>query len=182
MSGLTIRRSVTPALALIGVAVVVVVPALAATPRTTTVTTVGGTIYKINRLSGDTMRFKKDVYEIKSGGTLVLKDRTGDGHTLSLARRSSLPRTRKQLDNCFEGGLCATIAGPHQFPEGESQGPPVPAKPVVDPDGKGLNRAGDSIYVAARRSVRIKVGAKRGRTLRFLCIIHPWMQSKIKVK
>lgn len=179
MSGLTTRRAVVAALALVAVAAV---PALAATPRKTTVTTVGGQKYKINRFSGDTMRFNKDAYEIKSGGTLTLRDRTGDGHTLSLARRSSLPRTTRQLNGCFEGGICGRIAGPHQFPEGEGEGPPVPARPVVDPDGKGLNRAGDSVYVAPKKSVKIKVGAKRGSTLRFLCIIHPQMQSKIRVK
>ena len=179
MSGLTFRCAVVAALALVAVAVV---PALAATPRNTTVTTVGGQKYEINRFAGDTMRFRKDTYQIKSGGTLTLRDRTGDGHTLSLARRSSLPRTTRQLNGCFEGGICATIAGPHQFPEGGGDGPPVPTRPIVDPDGKGLNQAGDSIYVAPRRSVKIKVGAKRGRTLRFLCILHPQMQAKIRVK
>ena len=179
MSGLTFRCAVVAALTLVALAVV---PALAATPRNTTVTAVGGQKYEINRFAGDTMRFGKDTYEIRSGGTLTLRDRTGDGHTLSLARRSSLPRTTRQLNNCFEGGICARIAGPHQFPEEGGDGPPVPTRPVVDPDGKGLNRAGDSIYVGPRRSARIKVGAKRGSTLRFLCIIHPQMQSKIRVR
>jgi hypothetical protein len=31
-------------------------------------------------------------------------------------------------------------------------------------------------------SVSFKVGAKKGTTLSFMCLIHPWMQAKIKVQ
>lgn len=179
MSGLTIRRATLAALALIAAAVVPV--ALAATPRNVTVSTVGGEKYVINRLAGTTMRFNKDAYEIKSGGTLTLSDRTRDGHTLSLVRRESLPRTARQINSCFENGICATIGAAHQFPQGDN-GPPVPAKPVVDPDGKGLNKIRDSIYAFPSKTRKIKVSARAGSTLRFICIIHPWMQSRINVK
>lgn len=178
MSRLTSRRGLLAAITLALLAAVVV-PALAATPRNTTVSVVEtGTKFKINRFAADTVHFRKDAYEIKSGGTLTIRNRTGEPHTLSVVRRSSLPRTSRQINNCFEGGICAAFGAAHQFPPGE--GPP--AKPLVDPDGKGLDQVGDSVFFNPKQSVKIKVSARPGRTLRFICIIHPWMQSKLRVR
>ncbi len=47
---------------------------------------------------------------------------------------SQLPKTTKQLNACFEGGICAKLFQAHEVPEGD--GPP--GKPVID-GGDGIN-------------------------------------------
>ena len=48
------------------------------------------------------LRFNKDVYTVKSGGTVKFKltaDQEGP-HTLSIVRAKDLPKTAKQVNNC----------------------------------------------------------------------------------
>ena len=42
--------------------------------------------------------------------------------------------------------------------------------------------AGDSILLMDRKPQTIKITAKKGTTLHFICALHPWMQGTIKVK
>ena len=84
-------------------ALAVAVPALAATaaPRHVTETTVGGEKFVPNRLIADTMHFKLGTVRIKSGGTLTFVDKTKNAHTFSIVKKGQVPRTAKQVDNCF---------------------------------------------------------------------------------
>ena len=50
--------------------------------------------------------------------------------------------------------------------------------PVVDrPGDSGITGEGKK-----GESITLKVGAKKGTTLYFVCLIHPWMQAKLQVK
>ena len=157
--------------------VAAVVPAVAATPRNATLTVKGGTIFKPNRFVGDSLRFGSDVTAIKSGGTLTIKDRTREPqpHTFSIVRKSQVPRTARQLERCK---VCGTLGQAHGAPE-NGEGPPT--IPLVDKGAKGFDQAGDSLAFAGR-SAKLKITAKTGRTLNFMCVIHPWMQGKVVVR
>lgn len=60
--------------------------------------------------------------------------------------------------------------------------------PVVDVGQPGFDTmgdattAGDSVFLAPKSKVTVKVTAKQGAKLTFFCAIHPWMQGTIKVK
>ena len=47
---------------------------------------------------------------------------------------------------------------------------------------EGVDQAGDSIFVPPGGTVRFNVSAAAGRTLNYLCVIHPWMQGRLRVK
>src|SRR4051812_38848373 len=67
-------------------------PALAA-PKANTITAVGGMKVKPNVYIQDDQRWDADVYTVKSGATVTLRDKTKEGqpHTLSLIDKT--PKT-----------------------------------------------------------------------------------------
>jgi plastocyanin len=181
MTRRTFARAAAPALGLL-VAVAAVAPAVAAeAPSKATLKTVGGMVYEPNRLVGDDMRFNKDVITIKSGGTLSLVDKTGQPHTLSLVKKGQLPRTMKQMDGCFGAGPCDELAVAHGAVDenGEQQDPTTP---LVNVGKAGFDRPGDSVVNGPKQKGTVKITAKKGTTLYYICAIHPWMQGKIVVK
>ncbi|MDQ3678664.1 MAG: hypothetical protein M3401_18005 [Actinomycetota bacterium] len=150
----------------------------ASAPSKPKIKVLGGTSFVPNRYVKDKMRFNKDVYPVKSGSTVTLTDESEDIHTLSIVRRSDLPKTVSGFDKCFESGICGQLFGAHGFPEGE--GPPT--TPLVNKGKAGLNTRGDSVVLAPSDKATFKVTAAKGRSLLFMCIIHPWMQAKFSVK
>jgi plastocyanin len=165
----------------VAAAAALVVPAVGTSATTAKIDVVGGNSYKIGKYAKSTVRFKKLVTVAKSGATVTITNKTNEPHTFSIVKKSDLPKTTKQVDGCFEGGPCGAIGSAHEFPEGD--GPP--AKPLVDADGDGgFNVAGDSVVFDAKGSdnatVKIKLTAKKGTTLSYLCGFHPWMQGKLK--
>ena len=148
------------------------------TPR---INALGGFSFVPNRYTQDKLRFDNDVYRLKSGSTIRIRTRIpGEPHTVSLVSATSVPRTIRAIEGCFEGGVCGRIGQAHEFPEGE--GPP--AKPIVDVGRPGFDRSGDSVIFGPRTAdgVNVKLSASRGKTLNFICAIHPWMQAKIVVR
>jgi hypothetical protein len=139
---------------------------------------------KPNRYIQDGMRWDKDVYRIKKGGTLTLvANKLQEGpHTLSVVTRKQLPKNAKQAFNCK---ICNRLGEAHGV-DPNSEGPP---KFQFLDDGKGqdappdLNKPGDSAIVGLKKGekIRMKVTAKAGKTLNFVCGFHPWMQAKVKV-
>jgi plastocyanin len=139
-----------------------------------------------NRYIQDGMRFDKDVYTVKSGGTVkLLMNAPQEGpHTLTVVAPRDLPKTAEQAFN--HCSVCEKLAKAHGA-EPQSEAPP---KFLFLENGVGqntapvLDRPGDSGIVSPPKgpSVSFKVGAKKGTTLSFMCIIHPWMQGKIKVQ
>jgi hypothetical protein len=106
-------------------------------------------------------------------------------HTFSLVRPNLLPRTVKQFKNCFTPKkLCMRIALAHKLnPKTDEIG-----KPVVDPGAKGWSKSftkkgkGDSWFTEAKdESYTASVSASAGKTLSFICAVHPDMQGEIEV-
>lgn len=128
----------------------------------------------------DNLRYTPYVSTVKSGGTVVIKagrGAFGEGpHTFSIVRKSDLPRTAAQANACK---ACGKIAEEHGVdPSADSSQPP--AHPFVD-GGDGFNKRYDSV-VFEKNPAPIKITAKKGKTLYFMCAVHPWMQGKIIVK
>ena len=158
-------------------------------PKHTTINAVTSFKVKINRYVQDGTRWQKDVYDVKSGGTItVVNLAASDGpHTFSVVKKSDLPRTANQINNCK---ICGTILQEHGF-DPQSQGPPTPKFQFVE-NGTGINtapapnvdRPGDSAFIAPsqKAKVTLKVTAKPGTTLYFMCVIHSWMQAKLIVQ
>src|SRR3954454_7346889 len=64
---------------------------------------------KPNRYVQDGLRWNKDVYRVRSGGRLHIVNTvaTEGPHTFSVVRKSQLPRTAAQTNNCK---ICLKIA------------------------------------------------------------------------
>src|SRR4051794_19566304 len=55
-----------------------------------------------NRYIQDGLRWDKDVYKVKSGGTItVVNNKNGEGpHTFTVVKKKDLPRTPQTIFNC----------------------------------------------------------------------------------
>jgi hypothetical protein len=152
-------------------------------PTHATVNAVAKVQFKINRYVKDGLRWQKDVYKVRSGGTLHIVNKAEDGpHTLSIVKRSDRPRTTKQINQCK---ICEQIGQQHGA-DPNSDAPPTHL--FVD-DGVGqdtpanFDKPGDSLFVGPEpgASADAKITAAKGTTLYFICAIHPWMQAKVIV-
>ena len=141
---------------------------------------------KPNRYVKDSMRFDKDVYTVKSGGTLkVVLNKPQEGpHTATLVKKRDLPTTAQEA---FEGcKVCNAMFKAH----GADPNSDEPPKFQFVENGKGqkkpseFDRPGDSGLTPPKKgsSFSVKVTAKPGATRYMLCILHPWMQAKLAVK
>jgi hypothetical protein len=160
--------------------------ALAAThhhrsPKRETIDESGGTALKPNRYVKDKLRWKKDVYHVRHGGTLHVVANVEGPHTFTVVRKKVLPRTAKQAFNCK---ACNKLIAAH----GADPNSNAPPKFLFLENGVGqdtppnVNRPGDSAVVGIPgRSVDLHVTAKNGTVLHFMCLIHPWMQAKVVV-
>jgi hypothetical protein len=178
-------------LALGGSGAAAVAAGTARAPAKTTIKEKQSIKFKINRWVRDDLRWNKDVYHVRSGGTLhVVANKLGDGpHTFTVVRKKDEPRTAKAINNCLSPGhICLKLAIAHGA-NPESEDPP---QFQFLENGKGQNtppnvdRPGDSAAIgftndASQKSVDLKVTAKKGSTLRFMCLVHPWMQAKVAV-
>jgi hypothetical protein len=179
-----LKKSVL-AIAVVVASAAVALPVSAATaPSKASVNAVGTISFVKNRYFKEAFHWQKDEYTIKSGGTITLRNLTGGEapHTFSIVKRSDLPRKISDADKCFAPtGACGKVAAEHQFPEGD--GPP---KVLLVDGGDGFNKPYDSIVLAPKgqrgSSAKLKITAKRGTNLYFMCAIHPQMQSEIHVR
>jgi hypothetical protein len=157
-------------------------------PAKTTVKEAAGMKVKINRYVQDGMRWNKDVYHVRSGGTLhLIANGLSDGpHTFTVVRKKDLPRTVKQINNCLPKGICGKLAIAH----GADPNSDAPPKFLFLDNGKAqntppaINKPGDSVAIGfgpQDMKFNLKVTAKKGTTLHFMCLIHPWMQAKVVV-
>ncbi|MBA2346980.1 MAG: hypothetical protein H0V81_01675 [Solirubrobacterales bacterium] len=140
----------------------------------------GGASFEANRFIQDKQRFNKDVYQVKSGAKIQINSKTKEEpHTVSVVSRRDLPKSVADFGKCYRGGICAQLEKDHGAPE-NGEGPPT--NPLVDKGATGFDARGDSIVIDPGGKGRFTVSAKKGRTLYIMCVIHPWMQAKIKVK
>jgi hypothetical protein len=154
-------------------------------PRHTTINAVTSFKVKINRYIQDGVRWQKDVYDVKSGGTITIVNlASSDGpHTFSVVKKSDLPKTASQVNSCK---ICHTLATEHGA-NPQSQAPPkffFLENGVGSSTPPNVDRPGDSAFIAPtqKAKVTLKVTAKAGTTLYFMCAIHPWMQAKLIVQ
>lgn len=179
---------VTPRVAVVALALAVlaVAPGLAASrkaPGRATITAVSRPDLPPNRELGQTddLRWARAKTRIQSGGRLTLKNLTrgqtpttpNEMHNFSIVTSRQVPSTPLQVLSC---AICKAINDRHNFDASTGK----PGIAVVNRGRKGIDRPGDSVAFAATR--RIKVSAKPGRTLRFICAVHPWMQGKLEVR
>jgi hypothetical protein len=168
--------------AVVGACAAVAVPALAASPpKHAKLVAKGGESFKPNAYTKDSQHWVPGTVVIRAGGTLTVSNKTtsGEPHTFSIVKKSDVPRTLNQVFNC---AICNTIALSHGVnPNGPPPNGPPPIT-TVDVNNDGFNEPGDSQFVPPHGTVHVQITAKRGTTLYFICIIHPWMQGVVKVK
>jgi plastocyanin len=175
------------------VALAIAVPAFAATvPKHVTETTVGGEKFVPNRLIADTMHFKLGTIRIQSGGTVTFVDKTKNAHTFSIVKKGQVPRTARAVDNCFGKGPCDEIAIAHGAVNPDTGEEQEPTTLRVNAGKAGFNQPGDSVVLppaggagaakARASKLNLKITAPKGKTLYFICAIHPWMQGKVEVR
>jgi hypothetical protein len=140
---------------------------------------------KPNRYVKDGLRWNQDLYRVRSGGTLhVINTVATEGpHTFSVVKRADLPRTGAAVNHCR---ICEKLGAAH----GADPNSPEPPKFQYLENGVGqatppnVDRPGDSGLTGAGKkgeSIDLKVTARKGSTLYFMCLIHPWMQAKVVV-
>lgn len=159
----------------------IAIPAVMAQDRTAithTLTTVGSGTLVANQYIKDTMRFNASDITVHSGQMLklVALDRESDPHTFTLARAADLPRS---YNNMFPGcQICRQAQADHGA---GGEGPP--RHPLVTKYGAlgKFDAPGDSVVFTHDMPATVRIDAKPGTTLHFLCIIHPWMQGTIHV-
>jgi len=172
-------------LSLVGGGTGVALAARGSAPKRANIAAVQTLKVKINRYVQDGLRWKKDVYQVRSGGSLRIVNNAPDEgpHTFTVLKKSDLPKTPRAILNC---SICNKLGQAH----GADPNSEAPPKFLFLENGVGsttapnVDRAGDSAFIDAKKgaSVTLKVTAKKGTTLRFICLIHPWMQSKVVVR
>ncbi|MFP5361167.1 MAG: hypothetical protein ACLGI5_00380 [Thermoleophilia bacterium] len=107
-------------------------------------------------------------------------------HTFTLVAANVLPRSAKQMKSCFTPGkICLVGATAHELDEKTEK----IGKPLVEAGLPGWDRrfsrsskTGDSWYTEEKGEQFAQVvSAKSGTLLRYICLVHPEMQGKIKV-
>jgi hypothetical protein len=163
-----------------------VTSAVAAGPAKVTVKSTTSFKFKPNRYIQDGLRWAKDSYSVASGGTVHVVN--GDGsegpHTLTVLAKGDVPKTARNLFSCR---ACAQLTRAHGA-NPESDDPPrfnFLENGVGQDRAPELDRPGDSGLTGQGRkgeSIDFHVTARAGTTLYFICLIHPWMQSKLVVE
>jgi plastocyanin len=164
-------------------AVALAAPALAvAAPHKNRIVISGGDVYKPGFYVKNTMHFGPRTLTVKSGATVTVLNQASaqEPHTVSFVKASQVPRTKKAIVACSNfKGVCGALAQAHQADPQTGQ----VKVPVVDVGKPGVDRPGDSFFIApGAKKLTFKVTAKKGTTLRYFCVIHPWMQGTIKVR
>jgi len=144
-----------------------------------------GVTFVANRYIQDNMFFAPGTVNVKSGESLTFK--FGDAnamepHTLTIVKKSDLPRTSAQVENCKP---CQRYGTPHlKNPTAAPDEHNPIVHWVIDKGQPGLDTTGDSVAIqqpGPHKSITAKVSAPAGSVLYFVCAVHPWMQGKIIV-
>jgi hypothetical protein len=144
---------------------------------------------KIKMIEKDRDLLFKGPKKVESGDDLEVVNKTEiervGPHTFTLVKRGELPQTKKESKDCerFKAEFCVNIAEKHKvdLETGEV------AKPSLDYGKKGWDKSfgkrGDSWFTDELGDSQTRVvSAKSGATLYYFCVVHPFMQGKLKVK
>lgn len=153
-----------------------------AAPASVTIKQKGGFEFKPNQYIKDLLRWDRNTYTVRSGGTVKVVNTVNDEgpHTFTIVRRTDLPSS-------FNCKVCDKLGKAHGA-DPESDAPPK--FPYLE-DGVGqktapdVDKPGDSGVTGSGKkneSISFRVTAPKGSTLSFMCIIHPWMQATLKVR
>ena len=171
------------------VAAVAAAGGLAATGKSSAVTTVKAVskppTMQVNRYIQDNLRWNRDTYRVKSGGTIHVVNMAADEgpHTFTIVKKKDAPKTGLQLLNCR---ICNALAKAHGA-NPDSEAPPK--FPFLE-DGVGqqtppdVDKPGDSGLTGQGKkgeSIDLNVTAAPGAKLWMMCLIHPWMQAEVDV-
>jgi plastocyanin len=126
-----------------------------------TIRTIGRNSFIRNALIQSTYRFAPERDFVQSGHVVVLKSTSAEPHTLTIVPRRQRPSNAREVFTC---GVCRKY------------------KPKNNVGRAGVNRIGDSRFVAPGQTVKFRVTAPAGKKLYYLCAIHPWMQGSITVR
>lgn len=159
--------------------------ATAQAPMKTTIKVSQTLRMKPNRYIQDGLRWNRDVYTVRSGGTLhIVNTVASEGpHTFTVVREKDLPKTAAQTFNC---SICNKLGAAHGADPNSEAPPTFPflENGVGQATPPNVDRPGDSGITGSGQkgeSIDLTVTAKKGKTLYFLCLIHPWMQAEVKV-
>ena len=91
-------------------------------PKHATIKAVQKIKMKPNRYILDGLRWNRDVYRVRSGGTLhIVNDAPNEGpHTFTVVKKKDLPKTAKEAFNCK---ICAALGAAHGA-DPNSEAPP----------------------------------------------------------
>jgi hypothetical protein len=160
--------------------------AAGAPPRKATIKSTTSFRFKPNRYIQDGLRWARDSYVVRSGGTVRVVN--GDGsegpHTFTILRKKDVPKTVRTLFNCR---ACDELTRAHGADPNSEAPPRFPflENGVGQDTPPDVDRPGDSGLIGTGRKgdfVNFHVTARAGTTLYFICLIHPWMQSKLHVQ
>ena len=139
-----------------------------------------------NKYIQDNMFFSPGTVTVTSGESITFKygdTKAMEPHTLTIVKKSDLPKNGEEAENCR---VCEKLATPHLK---NPKAPPEQNNPIVhwvlNKGQPGLDTVGDSVAIqqpGSHKSGTIDVSAPAGTTLYYLCAVHPWMQGKIVVK
>ena len=147
-----------------------------------------GTVATITIASEGKDLLFKGPRKINSGSKLKIVNETDPRmhgpHTFSLFEKKLVPKDKQEIKDCFkfEAEVCVDVAKAHKVNfKKETVG-----KVSVDVGKRGWDTAfgkkGDSwVALGEGDATKRKVTAKAGTTLSYVCVIHPFMQGKIKV-
>jgi hypothetical protein len=158
--------------------------------------TPGKTHAGVTKITAEFDRKSKDLFfdapaTVAAGDKLVIKNNTNPRavgpHTFSLVRQQDLPTSKNQIKACGKKlkGICGAIVKWHDvnIDTGEVGENPVDVgKNGWDQKGS-LKRKGDSVVLDRGRGQRFgrPVTAPVGKTLYYICAVHPFMQGPIEV-
>ena len=118
--------------------VAVLAPAANAAAKKDEIRISGGTVFKAGKYMKDEVHFNANT-TVASGGTIkvVNKGSAAAGpHTVTLLKRSAMPKTLKQAEACFQfKGACAPLMDAHKL-DPETMEPSVP---VYDAGAEGFD-------------------------------------------
>jgi hypothetical protein len=132
--------------------------------------------------------FFKGPKEVEKGTKLEIVNKTSPSkvgpHTFTLIKQNRLPSTKQEIKDCekIKLAVCVNAFKAHEVDPMTFE----VNRPKVEVGTKGWDKSfgktGDSWFTdAAGDHNTRKVSANDGKTLYYFCLVHPFMQGKIKV-